>query len=83
MTLSGFIKDTFNDKISSSMYPGRVCYITVQKNLYLLYISAEAVTNERNTCSAFVFTKGFPTYATGGREIGGEPGRRHKGEKIK
>lgn len=58
------------------------CNTKAKKNLYLLYISAP-VTNERNTCSAFVFT-GFPTYAGGGRKIGGESGRRHKGEnKIK
>ncbi|CAH2086699.1 unnamed protein product [Euphydryas editha] len=52
------------------------------KNLYLLYISAP-VTNERGYLLSIRIHKRFsPTYD--GRKIGGEPGRRYKGEnKIK
>lgn len=55
---------------------------SLAKNLYLLYIS-EPVTNERGYLLGIRIHKRFsPT--NGGREIGGEPGRRFKGEnKIK
>lgn len=53
-------------------------YLRATKSVFTLH--SGLVTNERDTCSAFVFTKGFSTYGGGGREIGGgrEGGRKEK-----
>ncbi|KAJ2952609.1 hypothetical protein O0L34_g6933 [Tuta absoluta] len=68
---------SYEELTSTYLYNG-----SLPRTLFTLHI--RPVTNERDTCSAFVFTKGFSTYAGGGRKIGGEPRRRNKGEnKIK